>query len=136
MVQRFNHLSKWVITEILKRSHSKSEQKSVIEKCIDIAKVTIFMIFPKFTDTVSQRCEGLNNFNGVLSIVSGLSNYTVQRLKTVWASVGEKYIKDFKSLETLMNPARNFSNYQKELSSRKAPVLPYLGEKISHEMSS
>eukprot|EP01117_Protostelium_nocturnum_P014286 TRINITY_DN5431_c0_g1_i1.p1 TRINITY_DN5431_c0_g1~~TRINITY_DN5431_c0_g1_i1.p1 ORF type:complete len:1368 (-),score=525.60 TRINITY_DN5431_c0_g1_i1:31-4089(-) len=111
LIKRFNHVSKWVITEILTRSHNMDEQKIAIEKFIDIAR----------------KCEALNNFNAVLALLSGLSNYMVQRLKTVWSMVNERAVKDFRLLEALMNPARNFANYQKELHRRKFPVLPYVG---------
>jgi hypothetical protein len=94
---------------------------------------------------VKQKCDKLNNFNGIMEIMSGkchdfthltlpgLNNSAIQRLKKLWASISEKRMRTFNELEELMNGQQNFKSYHAELNSRSLPILPYFGEEAFYE---
>eukprot|EP00045_Choanoeca_perplexa_P016634 m.226606 g.226606 ORF g.226606 m.226606 type:complete len:1651 (+) comp17313_c0_seq1:318-5270(+) len=76
---------------------------------------------------VASRCRQLDNYNGVMEIVSALGMTPVRRLTGLWDDVSEPAKKAFRSLETLMKPERNFARYRQALSKAKTPAIPYFG---------
>lgn len=68
MIQRFNQVSHWVTTEIVKASNIR-ERAAILARFIDIA----------------HYCEKLNNYNATMEIVSGLQCSAIFRLKHTWA---------------------------------------------------
>ncbi|PRP76312.1 phospholipase D1 [Planoprotostelium fungivorum] len=66
----------------------------------------------------------LNNFNGVVGILSGIRNPNGTLIAEISQSpdVREKY----HQLDTLMNPARVYGLYRKHLKSCTTPRIPYL----------
>jgi son of sevenless len=81
--------------------------------------------------TLPQHCEELNNFNSVMEILSGINNYVVLRLDSLWSSLPSSKQKQLKALEDLMSPQHNFKKYKAALNSRHAPCLPYFGKEIN-----
>lgn len=110
IIHMFHQLSLWVATEIVSKE-SESDKIKCLEKIIDTGK----------------ECERLNNFNAVLEIVSGLSNPSVLRLKSVWNGISPSHSKAFSELEDLMDPKQNFKKYRSQLLKAKLPALPYFG---------
>eukprot|EP01129_Flabellula_baltica_P011402 TRINITY_DN4984_c0_g1_i1.p1 TRINITY_DN4984_c0_g1~~TRINITY_DN4984_c0_g1_i1.p1 ORF type:complete len:736 (+),score=112.72 TRINITY_DN4984_c0_g1_i1:102-2210(+) len=104
----FNHVSWWVVTEIVNTPNLRM-RKSVLKKFIMLAKELL----------------DLNNYNGLLMIMSGLCNPSVNRLKQTW-KISEKYLKLYKSLDILCSPLDNWENYR-VLIERESRYLPYLG---------
>lgn len=72
MISRFNDVSNWVASEIV--------------KCTELAPRTAVL---KMVIEIAERCYELNNFNAVMEIISGLHSSSVFRLKASW-SVGIK----------------------------------------------
>lgn len=101
----FSHLSKfsemsneemfWVINEILHESNLMKRAR-IIKHFIQIAHV----------------CKECKNFNSLLSIVSGLENFTVTRLKDTWEKVSLKYKKILQDLKMLLDPSFNMAKYR------------------------
>eukprot|EP01114_Cavostelium_apophysatum_P016077 TRINITY_DN4514_c0_g1_i1.p1 TRINITY_DN4514_c0_g1~~TRINITY_DN4514_c0_g1_i1.p1 ORF type:complete len:1126 (-),score=268.47 TRINITY_DN4514_c0_g1_i1:44-3421(-) len=107
LINRFNQVSFWVTTEILTRTGK--DQLKALQKFINIAK----------------ECNKLNNFNGMMSIISGLNNSSVQRLKRLWSSLPDTFSKEFGEMEDLMSIQSGFKNYQNEINNRTQPIMPY-----------
>ncbi|PRP89263.1 hypothetical protein PROFUN_02137 [Planoprotostelium fungivorum] len=110
LIQKFNHLSSWVTTEIVTELN-KSVQLEIAERMIRVAK----------------KCEMLGNYDSCLAIISGLNNFAVQRLKGMWNAISERARMDYKYLDDLMSPASNFRLYQEDMATRKGAVVPYIG---------
>jgi len=110
MIHHFNKVGYWVTTEVITRNGK--DQIETLEKMIKIA----------------WKCRKLNNYNGVMEVLSGLNNHSIQRLKKLWNSILEKYRKKFQMLDELMNPFSNFKNYNNEINEKSLQaVLPHFG---------
>jgi len=66
-IERFNRVSNWVATEIVK---------------VPIAKKRAFII--KQFISIAQACFEMNNFNTLLEITAGLNLVPIRRLKKTW----------------------------------------------------
>ncbi len=62
-----------------------------------------------------------------MTILAGLGNVSIQRLKYVWAEIHEKFLRKFEELENLMSTVKNYSNYRHYIKNHKGPILPYIG---------
>eukprot|EP00297_Palpitomonas_bilix_P009875 CAMPEP_0113890886 /NCGR_PEP_ID=MMETSP0780_2-20120614/14421_1 /TAXON_ID=652834 /ORGANISM="Palpitomonas bilix" /LENGTH=279 /DNA_ID=CAMNT_0000880385 /DNA_START=121 /DNA_END=960 /DNA_ORIENTATION=- /assembly_acc=CAM_ASM_000599 len=109
MITRFNVVSKWVSSEVV-RVGEVGKRAAVVKKFIAIAK----------------ECRALNNFNGTLSITTGLSASPVHRLKKTWQELG-KAKKDYDELQQLLSREGNFKALRNALRQASQPCCPYLG---------
>ncbi|KAL6044134.1 hypothetical protein QOT17_023445 [Balamuthia mandrillaris] len=113
--KHFNQMSNWVSSEIL--SHDGRETRArMIMKFIGIAR----------------HCGELNNFNGVLEILSGLNNAAIARLKDSWEEVTEVKMEQLMKLEELMSLKHNRQNYRNRIeeirfAAPRQPCVPYPG---------
>eukprot|EP00007_Cunea_sp_BSH-02190019_P009143 CAMPEP_0174245230 /NCGR_PEP_ID=MMETSP0417-20130205/38007_1 /TAXON_ID=242541 /ORGANISM="Mayorella sp, Strain BSH-02190019" /LENGTH=981 /DNA_ID=CAMNT_0015324989 /DNA_START=75 /DNA_END=3020 /DNA_ORIENTATION=- len=107
-IRGFNHISMWVCTEIT-RADSLTSRTEILTKFMEIA----------------HHCYRLNNFDGALAIVSGLSNSAVHRLKHTWEGVDQSWIDIYDDLRGLMQV--NYKRFRAELHSANPPCVPYIG---------
>src|SRR5437764_14837374 len=77
---------------------------------------------------IAEKCRQLNNFNTLMSIVSGLNSAPVFRLKRTWETVPARFIQTFESLKKIMKSSKNFSEYREMLHSINPPCVPFLGK--------
>jgi hypothetical protein len=113
MVERFNKVSYWVATRIVRESDLK-RRCSILKRFIIMA----------------ERCAELNNFNTLMEVLAGLNLYPIQRLKQTWALLSDKYRATMAALEQLMENKQNYKNYRERLVKIRQngePTLPYLG---------
>jgi len=108
LISRFNEVSIWVTTEIVKSS--AESKRRTIERFIKLA----------------NEMNKINNFNGVMEIISGLNNSASRLFKSAWSNVSPKALKKFDQLNSMMDPIQNFKAYRKELEKRKGPTIPYM----------
>mmetsp|Transcript_37862 Transcript_37862/g.95166 ORF Transcript_37862/g.95166 Transcript_37862/m.95166 type:complete len:798 (+) Transcript_37862:816-3209(+) len=109
-VQRFNRVTFWVATLILLANSPKARAKR-ISKFIQVA----------------ERMAELNNFSGVLQMVSALHLASIIRLKQSWKHVPIKLVATLGTLGDLMTPNSNYEQYRLALNQAPFPVLPYQG---------
>jgi len=83
MISRFNDVSNWVASEIVKCTDLEQRTK-VLKMVIDIA----------------EHCYELNNYNAVMEIISGLHSSSVYRLKASWGGLPKKKV--FKHMKKCM----------------------------------
>ena len=110
---RFNNLSIWVIEEILSYDKKRIRAK-IIEKFIDIA----------------LKLKILNNYNDCMSIISGLNNFTITRLKKTWKYIQTKNNVIFQKLKKFLNFGDNYKNIRiavGKCQKNKIPYIPFLG---------
>jgi hypothetical protein len=109
MIQRFNTVSRWVTSEILRMENIK-KRAEVLTKFIQIA----------------EGCEKLNNYNGMMEIISGLQSSAIFRLKHTWA-LCTKHLKKYEQIHALMARDKNFGKFRDHLHSVDPPCIPYVG---------
>lgn len=110
MIKRFNRVSGWVATEIVKTDKLK-DRIAVLVKFIEIG----------------ERCRFYNNFNALMAIVGGLGNSSIFRLKQTWAGLNNKQRELFEELKELMSRQQNFQKLRAHMKNVNPPIIPYLG---------
>lgn len=110
MIERFNFISNWVAYMIVSRK-MLADRINCVSKFIEIA--------------VCLR--ELNNFNGLLSIIGGLNNSAVHRLKKTREGVPANLQQQFEELCAVMKSANSYKSYREVLHSICPPVVPYVG---------
>lgn len=114
MIQRFNTLSKWLCSQILK-CESIKERTKVMQHVIHLGRNLL----------------ELNNFNSFNAILSAMQNSAVHRLSHTKEACGSKFTKLLDAWTTLMSPRQNSANYKAALAAAAAPAIPYLGLYLS-----
>eukprot|EP00029_Vermamoeba_vermiformis_P013775 TRINITY_DN86_c0_g1_i2.p1 TRINITY_DN86_c0_g1~~TRINITY_DN86_c0_g1_i2.p1 ORF type:complete len:1492 (-),score=517.32 TRINITY_DN86_c0_g1_i2:58-4485(-) len=110
-IKATNRLSAWVTTDVVREENLDNRAKK-ITKFIEIA----------------QELRNLRNFNSLMAIVSGLSAYSVSRLRKTWELVPMPLKSTFSDLVTLVNDNRSYKNLRAACGQAQGqPVLPYLG---------
>lgn len=72
----------------------------------------------------------MNNFNGVIEILSGLNSSSVGRLAKTWAKIESEAKIDalYEELKELANGEENYKNLRGRYANvGDAPCVPYLG---------
>jgi len=112
MIRSFNSVSGWVVTMIL-RPETVHERGRVLSKFLRIA----------------EKLLALNNYNSVMSILSGFNSSAVSRLKYTFEELGVTQQKSLRDIGTLMSSDNNFHDFRVQLASldEKTPKIPYLG---------
>eukprot|EP01127_Copromyxa_protea_P023863 TRINITY_DN9150_c0_g1_i1.p1 TRINITY_DN9150_c0_g1~~TRINITY_DN9150_c0_g1_i1.p1 ORF type:complete len:1039 (-),score=209.18 TRINITY_DN9150_c0_g1_i1:65-3181(-) len=111
MIDRFNYVSGWVSTTICMCERLKDRVKAAY-KFIEIA----------------YKLYQLNNFNGMMAIISGLNRGPVYRLKQTFAAVEAKDTKHvFAELQAVTNSEKSYASLRKAIRSVNPPTIPYLG---------
>ena len=77
--------------------------------------------------SIGVALSSMNNFNGVIEILSALHSSAIARLKETWALVPKETIAELEELDMLMNTEGNFRHYRMLLEKSKPPVVPYMG---------
>lgn len=116
LIELVNHFSNWIITEILKQKTFEQ----MAELIIKFIKVT-------------KNLEALNNFSGIMQIVTALSNSSISRLKPAWALVPIKKKEEFEVLSELVTPLGHYKKYRDAFKNRDSnlPCLPILAATLS-----
>lgn len=110
LINRFNLLSQFVVRMILEEPRVK--QRSVV--------------FTRWLK-VCKNLERLNNFNAMLSILSGLSNAAVHRLRFTQDLVPSKLMSEMETMLLLLSSAKSYNNYRTRIHAVNPPLMPYLG---------
>eukprot|EP00743_Colponemidia_sp_Colp-15_P006234 GILK01006706.1.p1 GENE.GILK01006706.1~~GILK01006706.1.p1 ORF type:complete len:701 (-),score=119.94 GILK01006706.1:216-2276(-) len=110
IADRFNQISRWVATEIL--------------KCEETSKrVTAVKYFIK----VAQQCHQLHNYNSLYGIFSGLNCTPVFRLqKTTWSQLSKRKMEVYDKIKDLFALKDNQRRLREELKYAVAPCIPHL----------
>eukprot|EP01130_Rhizamoeba_saxonica_P012726 TRINITY_DN539_c0_g1_i4.p1 TRINITY_DN539_c0_g1~~TRINITY_DN539_c0_g1_i4.p1 ORF type:complete len:1408 (-),score=441.14 TRINITY_DN539_c0_g1_i4:86-4309(-) len=110
LTTRFNWVSAWVATEIIK-GETKKARVATITKFIDVA----------------EECLKLHNYNTIMEIISGFGNSSVHRMKDSFRSLSKAHRASLSNLRELMSDTGNFANLRKVIKSLKVPCVPFFG---------
>jgi RasGEF domain/RasGEF N-terminal motif len=108
MIHLFNGLGMWVATNTVKVD-ALLPRRDRIEYFINVA----------------SHCYDFNNFNGALSIISGLSNSAVHRLHRTWSEVKAPLKARYEEIRSLM--ADNYKLFRSRVQKVNPPCIPYVG---------
>ncbi|XP_035753418.1 ras-specific guanine nucleotide-releasing factor RalGPS2 isoform X4 [Egretta garzetta] len=112
--RRFNHVSFWVVREIL-HAQTLKIRAEVLSHYIKTAK----------------KLYELNNLHALMAVVSGLQSAPIFRLTKTWALLSRKDKATFEKLEYVMSKEDNYKRLRDYISSLKmTPCIPYLGSEV------
>lgn len=103
-------MSNWVATAVV-QAESMKHRLNVLKHVIEVA----------------HFCRQLNNFNGIMEVISGLHASAIYRLKQTWAALDSKHTKMLEELQAVMCRDQNFKSFRAHLHSSDPPCIPYLG---------
>uniref|UniRef100_UPI0037E768FF rap guanine nucleotide exchange factor 5-like isoform X2 n=1 Tax=Semicossyphus pulcher TaxID=241346 RepID=UPI0037E768FF len=109
LLQRFNEVQLWVMTEVL-LCPMLCKRVQLIKKFIKIA----------------AHCKAQRNLNCFFAIIMGLNAAAVSRLSQTWEKIPGKFKKLFSELETMTDPSLNHKAYRDSFKKMKAPKIPFL----------
>eukprot|EP01129_Flabellula_baltica_P011694 TRINITY_DN5174_c0_g1_i1.p1 TRINITY_DN5174_c0_g1~~TRINITY_DN5174_c0_g1_i1.p1 ORF type:complete len:560 (+),score=74.93 TRINITY_DN5174_c0_g1_i1:100-1680(+) len=101
MTEWYNKLAQWVPSVILQQETEKNRVKV-------IKKIT----------SVAEKCLSLQNYNSLIAITSGLSNFTISGIVS---SVGKDRVQ---KLFDITSPSNGFNNLRTEYESAVVPFVP------------
>lgn len=110
VIDHFNRILRWATTEILSPPTAKLRRAALVK----ILQVGI-------------ECRKMNNFNGVMEVVSTLQSAPIQRLKHTWRGMTAKDMSAFQELVEAMDFVHHLRKYRDELERIEPPALPYIG---------
>ncbi|XP_062919793.1 ras-specific guanine nucleotide-releasing factor RalGPS2 isoform X3 [Mobula hypostoma] len=113
--RRFNHVSFWVVREILTAQTLKIRAE----------------VLSHYVKTAKKLYE-MNNLHALMAVVSGLQSAPIFRLTKTWALLSRKDKTTFEKLEYLVSKEDNYKRLRDYINSLKmTPCIPYLGIYLS-----
>eukprot|EP00026_Physarum_polycephalum_P000252 Phypoly_transcript_00252.p1 GENE.Phypoly_transcript_00252~~Phypoly_transcript_00252.p1 ORF type:complete len:967 (+),score=140.75 Phypoly_transcript_00252:118-3018(+) len=111
-IDRFNWTSRWISSKILRRDTPK-KRADTLSSYIEMG----------------SRFKELNNFNGIMEVLSSLHSTPISRLKETWALLTPQQNAEFQALTDLMKLDKNSQTYRETLAAVdiRQPCMPYLG---------
>lgn len=110
LARRFNHVGRWVSSEIMRESDLR-RRRALLIKFIEMA----------------ENFRALNNFNGIYEIIGGLTNAAVYRMQQTWDGITPRHREIIDSFKALMSHTNSYQNIRKELANCSPPCIPYIG---------
>jgi len=110
MINRFNNVSKWVSYSIVRESNLRIRNK----------------IYNKFLE-LSWVLFQMQNFSSAVSVVSGLDNASVFRLKYTKEKIPEEQLTNYNEVKRVMDTANSFKTYRDHLAKSVPPCIPHIG---------
>ncbi|KAH3746011.1 Ras guanine nucleotide exchange factor [Pelomyxa schiedti] len=114
MISRSNQVAFWVATTILS-CPKVSDRARVCSKFINVA----------------ENLRKLCNFNGLMSILAGLTMSPISRLSLTFQAISKPVLNTFEKLQAVMNPTMSFKTYRENLRRSTEFCVPYLGTYLS-----
>lgn len=111
--KRFNQVSFWALSIILKASDSKQQQVKVVKQLLDLA----------------WQLYQMRSYNSMGAIVSALQNVSITRLHYIWEGLSKADQKHRDELNNVLDVTNNFKVYRgqlEEAAKSEQPCIPYI----------
>lgn len=119
----------WVKNTIVMTDNLKARVE-VLTRFIEISGVSVVLLNTLFI--IFKYLREMNNFNGIMEMMSGLRSASVHRLKKTWSCISTNKMKLFDELMDLMSPTSNYTKFRNYLHKEiSPPCIPYLGVYLS-----
>jgi len=110
LIDRFNSVALWVASSIL-WSEKVKERTLMLTKFIKIA----------------NECWNLGNYGTSTSILAGINNSAIRRLKNTFAGLTTKMEEELNLLDNQLSQLNNFQTLRDVIHTKQPPLIPYLG---------
>ncbi|KAJ6232182.1 ras guanine nucleotide exchange factor i-related [Anaeramoeba flamelloides] len=110
LIHRFNEVSSWVVTTILKSERVRERARIIVRFC-----------------KLAEYLRSLNNYNGVMSVISGFENSAIWRLKYTFEEVPKRNLEIIQELKKELSSDNSYRYYRSLLRKVDPPCIPYLG---------
>ncbi|KAJ6252264.1 guanine nucleotide exchange factor [Anaeramoeba flamelloides] len=110
MINKFNDCSVYIAEQIVSRETLKERAKQ-FDRWIKVAK----------------NVHEINNFDGLLIVISGVNKSSCKRLKHSHEEVSKTNWKTFAQLREYVNNDQGYKAYRENLENCELPAIPYLG---------
>uniref|UniRef100_A0A7S4PFG4 Ras-GEF domain-containing protein n=1 Tax=Paramoeba aestuarina TaxID=180227 RepID=A0A7S4PFG4_9EUKA len=110
MIKQFNLFSNWVSCALVTQATLEG-RVSTLKKFIDLM----------------EALQALNNFNGMMEVLSGVNSSSVRRMKKTFSSLDAEYTKKFDKIEFLLSHKLSYKEYRHHLHNINPPCVPYMG---------
>lgn len=138
LILHSNRLTNWVAEMILTQPEVK-KRVNVIKHFVLVADVSrkfgeginrTAMIYAYIT----QKCQNLNNYSTLTSIISAFGTAPIHRLSRTWSQVNRATATILERMRRLMGSTKNFQQYREALHAANPPCIPFFGK--SHQARS
>jgi len=102
----FNSLVSWIGTQITTNPNVKERRRLI----------SYFIV-------LSVKLLALNNFQGLMAIFVGLTQYTVSRMEQTWAGIPQDLKDKWTKVQTLCSPIGNFKHVREKMNAQPIPCV-------------
>ena len=128
LIEFFNHVSGVIVKAVLDPPGCEGGSEDEGEASgSDADTVTRRARMIEYFVAMASEFVALNNFNGIMEVLSALHSASISRLKRTWAAVDPKVIAEFESISAIMSTTSNFGRYRTLLKGAPPPSVPYIG---------
>lgn len=110
VVNRFNLMSNWIVTKVV-TTQNLTARATLLKKIINVL----------------GYMKEYNNFMSIFSLLSGLENSSVSRLKKTWKNVPKKQLSDLATFKNQFRIDDNYAGYREILQEANLPIVPFIG---------
>lgn len=110
LIESFNSLSGWMVLSVLGFRRPEERAKAL-----------------KYYIKAMRRFTDLNNFDGVMCVVSAFEGAAIHRLHRSWEGVSKEKMRVYEDLRGLMSHESSFKRYRAALRECAPPCVPYIG---------
>eukprot|EP01156_Anaeramoeba_ignava_P014295 Anaeramoba_ignava/a608699_35.p1 GENE.a608699_35~~a608699_35.p1 ORF type:complete len:836 (-),score=291.90 a608699_35:32-2539(-) len=114
MIQRFNLISDWVSTKILK-TNNLSKRAKLLSRIIQIA----------------ASLRSFQNFNDLMAFLGGIQNSAVHRLSKTWNKLPQQISQIYQELDDLTGAIGGSKKLREAFEDGAPPLVPFLGLYLS-----
>ena len=76
---------------------------------------------------IAHKCLELNNYDSLMAIICSLNSSTITRLKKTWDIVSQRRKDLLKSMQSIVEPDKNYAVLRRRLHDHVPPCLPFVG---------
>lgn len=76
---------------------------------------------------IAHKCLELNNYDSLMAILCAMNSSSIVRLKKTWDALSQRRKEMLRSLQTIVEPEKNYAVLRRRLHDHVPPCLPFVG---------